>query len=293
MIQIAFRFDDPSVTSNHELEASIIQLCCQYNIPINFAVIPFRKIEGQLIPFNKSKASHLIEAFQAGNIEISQHGYAHENNANLSKKNPSEFVALAFEQQLQWLTEGKEIINQLFGNSSLGLVPPWNSFDANTLLAANRMNYSFVSAGWEIPSLLRNTIPIIPRTCQLKDVMTAINNAQLFAKLNPVIIVVLHHYDFKDNSGVISALFRLESLFQLINRSEIISITSLSKIAHQYKPALSEYNIKLYVERQKLHWRIKKYLPEYFIFITEPMSTIRIFLVKIKHIVFFSTLPSI
>ncbi|MEY3787273.1 MAG: hypothetical protein RIQ94_2768 [Pseudomonadota bacterium] len=293
MIQIAFRFDDPSVTSNHSLETLIIQLCCQYNIPINFAVIPFRKIEGQLIHFNKSKASHLIKAYHAGSIEISQHGYIHENNAIPSKKNPSEFVALTFEQQFKWLIEGKKIISQLFGDQSIGFVPPWNSFDANTLLAANRLNYSFVSAGWEIPSLLTNAIPIIPRTCQLKNVMAAIDNAQLFTKLNPVIIVVLHHYDFDEIHEAISPLVRLENLFQLINRSESITITSLNKIAHQYNPELSEYNIKLYADRQKLHWRIKKYLPEDFIFITEKISTIKFFLLKIKNILSFSTLPSL
>jgi len=161
MIQIAFRFDDPSVTSNHSLETLIIQLCCQYKIPINFAVIPFRKIEGQLIPFNPSKASHLVEAYHADYIEISQHGYAHENNAILSKKKPSEFVDLTFEQQLQWLTEGKKIMSNLFGDKAIGFVPPWNSCDKNTLLAANRLNYLFVSAGWEIPSLLTNAIPLI------------------------------------------------------------------------------------------------------------------------------------
>ena len=85
MIQIAFRFHDPSEASNRGLESTVIQRCCQYNIPINFAVIPFNKIGVQLIPF-KSKASHLIKAFHAGSIEISQHGLAHENNANLSKK---------------------------------------------------------------------------------------------------------------------------------------------------------------------------------------------------------------
>ena len=47
MIQIAFRFDDPSETSNHELEKEIIGLCCKYNVPVNFAVIPFRKINDQ------------------------------------------------------------------------------------------------------------------------------------------------------------------------------------------------------------------------------------------------------
>jgi len=90
-------------------------LCSLYNIPINFSIIPFRKIKGQFIPFKASKAEHLIVAYHAGYIEISQHGYAHENNAAFSQQYPSEFVGIGLELQLQWLKKGKEIIINLFG----------------------------------------------------------------------------------------------------------------------------------------------------------------------------------
>jgi len=118
-----------------------------------------------------------------------------------------------------------------------------------------------------MPGAVANTIPIIPRTSHLKNVMSSIDDAQLFSEFNPTIIVVLHHYDFDQISGSESALVKLEKLFQFINNNENINPTSLNKISQQYDPTLSTYNIKTYGDNKKTHWRIKRYLPQDFIFI--------------------------
>ncbi|NOR70194.1 MAG: hypothetical protein GQ532_10985 [Methylomarinum sp.] len=79
MIKIAFRFDDPSFTSDHLLEKNIIEICKRYAVKINFAVIPYKEIDGQLHALNEKKAEHLIHAEKNNWIEISQHGYAYLN----------------------------------------------------------------------------------------------------------------------------------------------------------------------------------------------------------------------
>ena len=282
MIRIAFRFDDPSETSNHKLEESVIKLCRDYNIPINFSVIPYRRINGQLIPFSTLKAKHLVEAYHAGYIEISQHGYAHENNMDISNKYPSEFYDVEIEQQLKWIKDGKEVMRHLFGEKPIGFAPPWNSFDAATLQVLNKLDYTFISAAWKIPEAMVSIIPVIPITSHMENVMAAIDNARLYSELNPVIIVVLHHYDFDKNTDSEAFIVKFENLFQLINNDEDINATTLDKIAYEYNPALSVHAIKVYVDRQKFHWRIKKYFLQHdFIFINERIGILKLFIVKL------------
>ncbi|WP_198245568.1 DUF2334 domain-containing protein [methane-oxidizing endosymbiont of Gigantopelta aegis] len=105
MIKIAFRFDAPSVTSDHSLEKEIINICKAHDVKINFAVIPYKKNNGDLQALTKLHAKYLIDAEKNGWIEISQHGYAHINHNQNST--PSEFSDESIEKQYSWIHKGK------------------------------------------------------------------------------------------------------------------------------------------------------------------------------------------
>lgn len=77
MIRLAFRFDDPSETSDQEIEAGVIEALRQHEVCATFAVIPFRMINGEKVPLSASRARPLVKAMQDGIIEIAQHGYLH------------------------------------------------------------------------------------------------------------------------------------------------------------------------------------------------------------------------
>ena len=261
MIHVAFRFDDPSENSDHELEKDIIKLCCKYRVPINFAVIPFKKINGNVTPFSAHKAAHLIDAHRDGSIEISQHGYLHINNQG-DQSVPSEFIGASLSQQEHWIKSGKEVIDGLFGKSVRGFVPPFNSFDEKTLQVIKELDFSFLSAGWDLPGISTLPYPIIPRTNQLFNAPETIKAAKKYTQLNPIIVVVLHPYDFTEISN---ALALLENIFKQLLFDDDLTVTSLNKIAGHYKPDTSINNIHLYNKFRKLHWRLMAFLPDYFL----------------------------
>ena len=164
MIHIALRFDDPSISSDRDLEKNVIEICVRYGVKINFAVIPFKNINNKITPINKLSAEHLINSESKGHIEISQHGNAHTNFSQENEK-PSEFKGRSIDEQNHLLNCGKQVLDEVFGKKKRGLVPPWNSFDTNTIQAAISNDFTFISGGWDQPINQRSSaIKLLPRT---------------------------------------------------------------------------------------------------------------------------------
>lgn len=73
MIRVTLRLDDPSETSDHALEKAIIQVLARQEMRATFAVIPFKVVAGNLVPFSPERASHLAEAEREGIVARSPH----------------------------------------------------------------------------------------------------------------------------------------------------------------------------------------------------------------------------
>jgi len=263
MIKIAFRFDDPSLTSDHSLEKEIINICNRYAVKINFAVIPFKQIDDQLHPFNKQKADHLINAERKGWIEISQHGYAHINHNNDGI--PSEFSDDSIETQSNLLAKGKSVLDQLFLNQRRGFVPPWNTFNKTTSKVVSAKDFLFLSASWEIPPLTEFFVPLLPRTCQITSLTDCIRQTEKFSSLNPIIIVVMHHYDFIESNkkqGNLN-LDIFESCVKKLTTQENILLTSLNNLAKEHSVSSSMNAFLLHSKISNLHWRLTNYTPNH------------------------------
>ncbi|MEZ0123236.1 MAG: DUF2334 domain-containing protein [Candidatus Reddybacter sp.] len=263
MINIALRFDDPSISSNHELEKAVIAICAKYGVKINLAVIPYKLVDQTIKPLTALAARHLIEAEDKGWIEISQHGHSHQNCAP-ADKGPSEFKHRSFEEQIDLLNAGKGLLNDIFKKKNRGLVPPWNSFDKNTLLAAKQLDFNFISGGWELPLDYREPeTKILPRTGQASSLIMDANKYRDYAMLSPIIIAVLHHYDFIESNEKNSKfdLIQFEEIIKTITSTKYVRVTSLDSIARN----LSQKNIFFGHSTHRflsdtLNWRLQKYL---------------------------------
>jgi len=89
MIRLALRFDDPSATSDHALEAAIFNTLMRYGIPITVAAIPNRRQDGHYAALAGSDAKHLVQAQRAGIIEIALHGYSHSAGSRTCSGRPA------------------------------------------------------------------------------------------------------------------------------------------------------------------------------------------------------------
>ena len=182
------------------MEAGILEALYNHRVCATFAVIPFRMVAGQRIALSVSRAHPLIEAEHVGVIEVAQHGYTH---ARLQPEPalPSEFLGRPPDQQRALIIEGHDHLASVFGHRIQGFVPPFNSYDAATLSVLESEGFSYVSAGWNASETYRGPLKLLPMTTHLSDLPAALQEARRFVRANPVVVTVMHHYDFAESGS--------------------------------------------------------------------------------------------
>lgn len=261
MIRLSLRFDDPSATSDRVLEEGIFAAAQTAGIPITVAVIPFKRREGGLIPLTRDRAAHLIDAQRAGIIEVAQHGYCHES-ARGEQKPPSEFMGVDAVRQTEWICKGRAVLETIFDKPITGFVPPWNTFDANTTQALGKLKYRYLSAGWELDTGCSPGLSYLPRTCQMMALPETLNALEAFASLEPVVVAVMHHYDFSEsgNPQATTDLNRFKVLLQTLTQDKRVQTITLSKLAGE--PLAHHTSRQRQNAWAKLPWKISSRLPQ-------------------------------
>ncbi|MDD5405241.1 MAG: DUF2334 domain-containing protein, partial [Sulfuricella sp.] len=256
MIRLALRFDDPSATSDRGLEEAIFAAAQTAGIPLTVAVIPFRRQEGGLIPLSRERAAHLLDAQRAGVIEVAQHGYCHESSRG-GKRPPSEFMGEDASRQIELIGEGRALLGTIFDKTVSGFVPPWNTFDANTTQALEKLKYGYLSASWELDAGCSPGLSYLPRTCLMVELQETLSALEAFASLDPVVVAVMHHHDFSESGNPLapSDLNRFKVLLQTLTRHERVQTMTLSKLAGE--PLAHHTSRQRQNAWEKLPWKIR------------------------------------
>jgi len=261
MIHLALRFDDPSATSNRMLEEGIFAAAESAGIPLTVAVIPFRRQGGNLTPLSREHAIHLIAAQRAGVIEVAQHGYCHESTSG-ERQSRSEFMGVDAVRQTELICEGRAVLETLFDKPIIGFVPPWNTFDANTTQVLEKLKYRYLSAGWELDTGCSPGLSYLPRTCRMTALPEILNKLEAFESLDPVVIAVMHHYDFSENGDpqAPTDLNRFKALLQTLAGDGRVQIITLSKLAEE--TLADPTRMQRQIDWEKLPWKISSRLPK-------------------------------
>jgi peptidoglycan/xylan/chitin deacetylase (PgdA/CDA1 family) len=261
MIRVALRFDDPSVTSNAALEEAIFKALERSGVPMTTAVIPFQWIGQQRIALDAMRAAHLIQAVKAGTIEIAMHGNCHETLPNC--KSDTEFYGLPAAEQKTKLEEGLRQLHEVFGKVIGGFVPPFNSYDGTTAECVAGLGLHYISAGWD--KSVAEGLVFLPRTCQFYELEGAIAEARSFPQLAPVVIPVLHQYDFRESgqSGARLDLASFEERLRWLAEQRDVQTLTLGALAAQISPAASCAALRRHQYFAQLHWRIQSCLPRH------------------------------
>jgi predicted deacetylase len=200
LITVAFRLDDPSETSNQDVEAGILDALRVHQATCTFAVIPFRMFDGRKTPLSVARARPLVRAAEEGLIEPALHGYIHASRyPELAP--PSEFSGLSHDEQRSMIKEGRAHLETVFGMEVSGFIPPWNSYDGITVEVLEQEGLRYLSASWLAPLTPRRSLRILPFTARLGLLSQALNEAAAFTRANPVIVIVMHHYDFAESGS--------------------------------------------------------------------------------------------
>ena len=264
MISVCFRFDDPSATSDHELERRVLDIFARHRVPLCVAAIPFgSNRDGGAVFLSSDNAAHLIDATRTGLIEIAQHGHSHIDRASSAQRTHSEFSGVPAAEQLRLVTEGAIHLTTIFGQRIKGFVPPWNTYDRATAEAVDAAGFEFLSAGMEV--INAGKLAVVPRTCTLRDARDTLERALCFRALAPVVVVVFHPDDFQefrlppcpDEPPPFTNLGELESLLEWIEAKSTLRPEHLSVIADSVRKGMPLRDPR----ELRLPWRIKSLVP--------------------------------
>lgn len=262
-IPVAIRFDDPSETSRHDIEDAVIDSLARHGLSATFAVIPFRRIGHSLQALSPTRTAQMMAAQRARVVEIAQHGYTHEDWTSSTLGIPSEFLGKSVTEQLSDIQVGLNHLRTLFDGAINGFVPPWNKHDAATSAAIHSAGFRYVSAEWQTRREKQGLL-CIPRTCQLTELKEQIQAARRLEKLAPVIVAVMHHYDFHE-SGAENAkhsLAHFDELMAWLACQPDVKVQTLGELAQNNAAGL-ERAMRIHRLKQRLPWRVQVSLPQH------------------------------
>ncbi len=249
-INVVFRYDDYSANSVTSVELKIIEAFRKYRRPITFGVIPF-KVAGDvhnpspqdLLPIDSVKVEILRTGFEEGILEISMHGYSHQTN---SAEQLSEFAKLAYKDQVEILSKGKEFLQNMTGAQVTTFIPPWNTYDINTLIAMEETGFSTLSANKKGLVLKGLNINYLPFSCGLTELQDAIQAARKSSDNQPLLVVLVHDYDFLDiNKELGEITFQdFTTLIDWVSAQEDVRILSIGQASELIKDLSAERAIR-------------------------------------------------
>jgi len=202
-ITIVFRFDDYSSRSTTDLEVRLLDAFKKYNVPLTFGVIPYVWAKDvhdlspkSVVPLTPLKADILRDAIKAGILEVALHGYSHQTLSSPVNARYSEFSGLDYTGQFERIAGGKNLLEKMLGIQITTFIPPWNSYDLNTIKVLEKIGFKTISADMYGVAKEFSQLRFLPETCALLDLQEAVRSARNISDNKPIIVILFHSYDF-------------------------------------------------------------------------------------------------
>ena len=201
-VTVVFRYDDYSSRSNTDLEEQILRAFSRNKACCTFSIIPFISAVDYLdtkpqevIPLTAAKAEIARQAMAAGTMDAAQHGYAHQRQG-YTHGWYTEYEGLDYDSQWHKIRIGKVFLEKILSVNIITFVPPYNSYDANTLKILEKLNFRCLSASVRGQTVSSTSLKILPETCTLPQLRQVIGYARKMVDYHPIICVMFHQYNF-------------------------------------------------------------------------------------------------
>jgi len=202
-ITVVFRFDDYSSLSSTEFEVKLINTFRKYNAACTFGVVPYACAENEhnilpheVVPLTLNKAAILKNAVKEEILEVALHGYSHQTIRKKAEFDYTEFSGLDFNRQFKKIATGKNYLEELLDMEIDTFIPPWNTYDSNTLRAIEELGFKCFSANESVGAMKSSLLKFVPATCDLFELRQTVESARRVPDRQPVIVVLFHEYDF-------------------------------------------------------------------------------------------------
>jgi peptidoglycan/xylan/chitin deacetylase (PgdA/CDA1 family) len=231
-VSVVIRYDDFSQRSDLALETRIADGFLNHRLPITYSVIPnvltrdpeSGEIIGHLL-LTRERAGFLAVGIREDLIEIAQHGWTHQS---IDPDNPTEFRGRPFDEQLHIIAGGKSHLEEVFGLPIETFVPPFESYDADTVAVLEKLGFLYFSSGDRGLGNRKSFIEFLPMTCNLVELRDAVEAARRSDDPQPLVILLFHAYDFVENSpetGILTLDQFDETLAWLAAQSDVECMT--------------------------------------------------------------------
>ncbi len=203
-ITFAFRYDDYSATSGDAVDQAVIGAFARHGMACTFGVIPFVTTGNfrdpspcETLPLTDQKVRLLSRAVADGAVDVALHGCIHRTVR--AEPPHSEFAGESLAAQAEKIARGKAYLEQRLGVRIDVFVPPWNSYDRDTLTALRQAGIGCIAANrYGAVDGDRGT-QFLPITIELPDVRRAVDEARESSDPEPIVGVLMHPYDFKES----------------------------------------------------------------------------------------------
>jgi predicted deacetylase len=214
-LTIVLRYDDVDAKSDMGLEARILSALRSRGMRCTLGVTPrvvagsaFDPAQQEGLPLPPEKIALLKDALSDGTAEVALHGFSHQTvrrkiDGGFMKpfgRYHSEFFGVSRPEQERKMAEGKRILEETLGVPVKTFIPPWNAYDWNTLTVAADLGFENFSAARRGLVLASSPLRFVPRTCDVADLREAVASARRVKDREALIVVLFHHYDFRESS---------------------------------------------------------------------------------------------
>ena len=203
---IIFRSDDAEAYFSTDLLKYITDTLITNNIPQTIGITPANTY-GETLGDDPAVVAYLNAIKANPKVELALHGYQHTLN---------EFGSLNLSQAQAKIVASLAVLNQTLGITPVTFIPPYNSFNTNTLTACKNKGFTRFSAAdyddanaWaEVPTGLLH----VPSTVDFQDwdaggqIRTSaaiIQDAQTSLDANDVAVIQIHFWAFGDDNGTL------------------------------------------------------------------------------------------
>lgn len=222
-IPVVLRYDDYSSVTPTALDSAVIALAKQYHIPITIAVIPnvcsgdFHSLDPETsVPLTPQKAAILRDAIASGIVEVALHGYTHQTVRDPSAGGYTEFQGVDYNTQYARISAGKRMLEGAIGRQVVTFVPPWNTYDSNTLRALNALGFSVFSADQSGTTYGMGQLKSLPENASTANIVGKIQAIRQGTAAPGPLVVLMHPYEFADFYPDDSGWQTLQSFEQLL-----------------------------------------------------------------------------
>jgi peptidoglycan/xylan/chitin deacetylase (PgdA/CDA1 family) len=182
---------------------SLFYIFQKNNIPLSLGIIPFDKNGIIHNEMNQEQLADLKLRIKSGEIEIALHGFNHSDNelckgSFLTSPVKSEFAKLEYNNQFKRINKAKNSIDSLLNIKVNIFIPPFNSYDDNTLKVLDSLKFAIISSSMD-GSASSDKIRYIPFTINDLNELPKVVKKYKYDKIT--IVVLLHPYSFKEGAN--------------------------------------------------------------------------------------------